>query len=59
MTGDYGTFGVRSDGYGVTLYQPVADQPTRSAYPWIANLPDCEVADGSPFDFPCFPPHPG
>ena len=42
MTGDYGTFGVRSDGYGVTLYQPVADQPTRSAYPWIANFKEGE-----------------
>ena len=42
MTGDYGTFGVRSDGYGVSLYQPVADQPTRSCYPWIANFREQE-----------------
>ena len=38
MTSDYGTFGVRHDGYGVSLYQPVADQSMRSAYPWIANF---------------------
>ena len=42
MTGDYGTFGVRSDGYGVSLYTPVADQATRSAYPWIANFKEGE-----------------
>ena len=42
MTGDYGTFGVRSDGYGVSLYQPVADQPMRSCYPWIANFREQE-----------------
>ena len=42
MTGDYGTFGVRSDGYGVSLYQPVADQAMRSCYPWIANFKEQE-----------------
>ena len=42
MTGDYGNFGVRSDGYGVSLYQPVADQAMRSCYPWIANFKEQE-----------------
>ncbi len=39
---DYGNYGVRSDGYGVSLYAPAEGQATRSCYPWIANFKEGE-----------------
>ena len=39
---DYANYGVRSDGYGVSLYTPVAGQSTRSCYPSIANFKEQE-----------------
>lgn len=39
---DYANYGVRSDGYGVSLYRPTENQPTRSCYPWIANFREGE-----------------
>lgn len=39
---DYGNFGVRSDGYGVSLYQPDPSQATRSSYPRIAGFREQE-----------------
>lgn len=39
---EYANYGVRSDGYGVSLYAPTEGQPTRSCYPWIANFKEQE-----------------
>ncbi|MBQ6135934.1 MAG: hypothetical protein IJI73_01015 [Kiritimatiellae bacterium] len=39
---DCANYGVRSDGYGVSLYKPEPSQPTRSCYPWIANFKERE-----------------
>ena len=39
---EYANYGVRSDGYGVSLYAPVEGQATRSCYPWIANFKEQE-----------------
>ena len=42
LGGDYGNFGVCSDGNGVSLYSTAPGQPTRGCYPNIANYRDGE-----------------